>query len=97
MDCRQNFSNFFKNKLTSVLFSDCDCSDSYFTESTFKNLNLERVILDNSTFFKTLLKGIDFSTSSIDNLVVSIPDLKGASVSYDQAAKLSQLLGVKIK
>ena len=47
--------------------------------------------------FETNLKGIDFTTSNIEGIVVSIKDLKGAIVSEMQAIELAKLLGIIIK
>lgn len=49
-------------------------------------------------FFKTLLKGMDLSDCTIDNIMVSdqYTELAGVKVNLFQAAELAKLMGVKI-
>ena len=50
-------------------------------------------------FFKTMLKGMNFTTCSIQGLVLSdeCRELKGAVVDLYQAAELAKYLGVVVK
>ncbi|EKC53740.1 pentapeptide repeat protein, partial [human gut metagenome] len=47
-------------------------------------------------FFKTSLNGIDLSNSNIDQIAVSLEDIKGAKINQMQAIDLMYLLGVKV-
>ena len=47
--------------------------------------------------FRTNLKGIDFSTSNIDGIIIDKEDLKGLIVNQFQAVELSKLLGIVVK
>lgn len=49
--------------------------------------------------FRTSLKGIDLSNCDISGIIISdlFSELRGAEVSYEQAAELARLLGIKIK
>ena len=49
-------------------------------------------------FFKTPLKGVDFSNCNIDSIMVSdkYTELYGAKINMFQAVEIAKLLGVKV-
>ena len=61
------------------------------------DLCFENADLTRTQFFKTSLKGIDLSSSRIEQIAISIEDIKGAIIEQFQAIDLLYLLGVKIK
>ncbi|KAB1438558.1 pentapeptide repeat-containing protein [Candidatus Galacturonibacter soehngenii] len=64
-----------------------------------KNLLCNQVDFVQTNFFKTPLKGIDFTNSLITGIIVSDTgmELRGAKVDLYQAAELAKLFGVIIK
>ena len=53
--------------------------------------------LEIAEFIHTSLNGLDFSNCKIDGIVIPMENLKGLSVSPEQALQLATLLGLKIK
>ena len=58
-------------------------------ENKVKNINFKEADLTGTQFFKTSLNGIDLSNSNIDQIAVSLEDIR-------QAIDLMYLLGVKV-
>ena len=65
-------------------------------ENKVKNINFKEADLRGTQFFKTSLSGIDLSNSNIDQIAVSLEDIKGAKINQMQAIDLIYLLGVKV-
>jgi len=99
VDSNFNYSNFdmsrFENvwiektKLDSGNMAGCKCKQMFWKETS----------LMNTSFFKTPLRGMDFSDSQITGLVLSDDhsELRGVIVDLYQAAELAKRLGVVIK
>lgn len=78
-----------------------------FTNCKFTHLDLEQLEwidvifdhcdLDDSEWVNTNLKGIDFSTSSISNILISNDLLKGVIVNESQALEFVRILGLIVK
>ncbi len=69
------------------------------SECKLKNLVTDKTEFVQTNFFKTPLKGIDFTNSTITGMIVSDTgqELRGAKVDFYQAAELAKLFGVIIK
>ena len=52
--------------------------------------------LSESEFINTSLATLDFSTCEIHQVIIPMEQLKGLTVSTEQAVQLAQLLGLKI-
>ncbi len=80
-------------------FAAVDLSDAWFSECRHKGLVLEECTLIRTSFFKTMLKGLDFTTSRMEGITVSNSgeELRGAIVNVQQAAELARVLGVVIR
>jgi uncharacterized protein YjbI with pentapeptide repeats len=72
---------------------------SFLTQCHFKDVIWNGADLERASFFKTLLRGTDFTTSNIKGLILSddAKEISGAVVDLYQAAELSRYLGVTIK
>ena len=75
--------------------------ESDFTESSFFNVELPKIILENnnfksSEFMQTKLSGIDFSTCNIEGIKRDEKGIKGIMVNQFQAIDLARLLGIEI-
>jgi uncharacterized protein YjbI with pentapeptide repeats len=96
-----NFSyvNFDKTKIDVAEMKECNLESANLTECKIKGLECDGVKFISTNFFKTPLKGIDFTKSTITGMVVSAEgtELRGAIVDLYQAAELAKLFGVIIR
>ena len=69
------------------------------TACKMKDIQVLRTDFTLASFFKTPLKGIDFTECTIDRITVSeeLSELKGAIINPYQAVELAKFLGVIIK
>ena len=81
--------------LNVVEFNGCNLQDFNLTESKV-DINFEKCDLTRSYFYKTSLKGVDFSTCNINDIIIPSELLKGIKVNALQAAELAKLLGLII-
>ena len=93
------YSRFGHSVLNSVHIAESDFSEADFSECRLKDFYPEGVRFQKAAFFKTSLRGIDFTSNQIDGIVVSdgFAELRGAVVNLYQAAGLAGLLGVIIQ
>lgn len=74
----------------------CESRNGSLQENKVKNINFKEADLRGTQFFKTSLSGIDLSNSNVDQIAVSLEDIKGAKINQMQAIDLIYLLGVKV-
>ena len=93
------YANFSESQLEMCEIVGSDLTDAFFAGCTFKQLTVSQSQFVRTEFFRTSLKGIDFTTCTLDGICVSEAgkELSGAIVNIFQAAELSKLLGVIIK
>lgn len=92
-----NYCNFSGSKLKDCAFTQSDFSFSSFVHCDWMHSSFDYCNLDDSEWLNTPLKGIDFSTSSISNILVSNDLLKGVIVNERQALEFVRILGIVIK
>ncbi|HBR81180.1 MAG TPA: hypothetical protein DEA34_00130, partial [Enterococcus sp.] len=68
-----------------------------FYEVTWKNLFLSDNQLTGSNWFRTSLKGLDFTTNFFTTIALSQDYLAGLIVNQEQALVIAQALGLQIK
>jgi uncharacterized protein YjbI with pentapeptide repeats len=97
-DSQLNLANF-----SGSVWDGCRAETVSFREAFFSEVKLKKTIVFKSDFtkvdfFRTPLKGIDFSDSTIENLLVSegCQEVSGMKINMFQAAEIAKLLGVKI-
>lgn len=83
--------------IENILFQDTNLRNSYLQETKIKNIYFENVDLCRTQFYKTSLKDIDLSSCKIEEIAISIEDIKGAIIDQFQAIDLLYLIGVKLK
>ena len=83
--------------LENISFNNSNLRNSSFQENKLKSILFMKADLTQVQFFKTSLRGINFSDSIIEQMAVSIEDIRGAVINQFQAVDLLYLLGVKIK
>lgn len=93
------YVNLDKAKIDVAEFKESSFESASLTECKVKSLQCEKVEFLNTNFFRTPLKGIDFTKSTITGMVVSAEgtELKGVIVDLYQAAELAKLFGVIIR
>lgn len=96
-ECMLNLSAFGYGRLKHVLFSDCRMHNADFYECTFKKMDFDTCELNEASFHHTPLKGIDLSNSTFQQLTVSVEDLRGCTISSEQAVGFATMLGLIIK
>ena len=78
-------------------YKDCDTySFEYFCTYMEVSMDFNKCDLTRSYFYKTSLKGVDFSTCNINDIIIPSELLKGIKVNALQAAELAKLLGLII-
>ncbi|XCP83678.1 pentapeptide repeat-containing protein [Roseburia hominis] len=94
-----NYSNFDSARLENVQFLQTSFDSGNMTQCQCKHVSWKEDSLVNVSFFKTSLRGMDFSDSILRELVLSDDhhELQGAIVDLYQAADLARRLGLLIK
>lgn len=92
------YTNFDKSNLNFVSILGSDFSDANMAECTLKSIALCEARFYRTNFFQTPLKGLNFTTSEIDGIILSSyhNELNGAIVNVYQANDLAKILGVII-
>ncbi len=90
-------ASFSSTNLKAVSFDHCQLEDSEFYEVTWKNLFLSDNQLTGSNWFRTSLKGLDFTTNFFTAIALSQDSLAGLIVNQEQALVIAQALGLQIK
>lgn len=92
------YSNFSQSVVDDLIISNSQCKHISFMQSKLKKMVCNKVVFSGAEFFKTPLKGIDFSTCEIDGMMVSelLTELKGAKISALQALDIARMTGVII-
>lgn len=91
--------NFDHGKLEYISMAGTSMQHAVFSEVKWKSMEVNRIIFNGASFFKTRLKGLDFTQCEIDGIVLSdtYSELEGAVVSPVQAVELAKLLRVIVK
>ena len=90
-------ASFSSTNLKAVSFDHCQLEDSEFYEVTWKNLFLSDNQLTGSNWFRTSLKGLDFTTNFFTAIALSQDYLAGLIVNQEQALVIAQALGLQTK
>ncbi|MHB8097415.1 MAG: pentapeptide repeat-containing protein [Erysipelotrichaceae bacterium] len=93
------YTFFEYSKFADILFEYANLSDTSFSECTLKNFDVNDSKFIQTNFFKTGLKGIDFSRCEFSHPVVSsqLTELKGIVLNPVQALNLVSLIGIVVK
>lgn len=98
-DCNFRYANFHGSRMEYLLADQCDIMEGFLTECRWKQVRIQNTGLVRTSFTKTPLKGMDFTSCNIDGMIVSDNgwELRGLTVDLYQAAALAGLLGIVIK
>ena len=97
IECNNTYNNFCNANFKETTFKDNKMLKVGFNETIFSKTTFENCALDGAEIFKTSLELIDFSNSTINNILIDQYSLKGLIVNENQALSLSKLLGIVIK
>lgn len=78
-------------------FNTCNFGEADFHGSDLRGALLKRCEFTNVDMTTTKLEGADFRGSSVEGLVATAADLKGAIVDPAQAMIFAELIGLKIR
>ncbi len=97
--CNLRYSCFDNTRILDALFDTVDFTEASLTKAKLKNFSARNSNFIRSSFYQTMLAGIDFSGNELIAPIVSSPpvELKGAMIDPFQAAGLIGLLGVIVK
>lgn len=92
-------SNLTGALLQQVYFQSVDLSEAFLAQCRHKGLVFRECTLVRTSFFETLMNGLDFTNCRMEGIVVSDTgkELRGAIVNVSQAADLARVLGLIIR
>lgn len=93
------YSNFSGALMESVQMSQCDLTEAIFSDVKYKKWKAEKCLFVGCNFFKTKLRGFDFSKNEMVDLIVSetMEELKGCRISPVQALEIVKLLEIEVR
>ena len=98
-ECNFDDGNFDASRLEQVQVERTRLRNGNLTGCICRQVSWREADLKNASFFKTSLRGMDFSDSEITGIVVSDDnrELSGVTVDLYQAAELAKKMGIIIK
>ena len=90
-------SHIIRPKISNIKIEESDFSESSFIEVKIKNLSLYGVNFTKAEFLKSLMDGVDFSSSNITDVMFDIYSVKGIVIDRFQCYELMGMLGVNVK
>ncbi len=90
------FSSFYYHKFKDVLLEDSILNESILEGTTLIKTKINNSNLTKIDIIKTKFN-IDLSTNNIEEIKITLEDIKDATISYSQCSDLIKLLQVKIK
>ena len=93
------YANCNECRFENVFWDESRIVSSELSECRMKGLKMNRAVLTESNFFKTMLNGTDFTSSDISGITLSgdFRELRGAVINGFQAADLVRQLGIKVE
>lgn len=92
-----SYTNFTGAKLRLVNLTLWNFSGASLCQCNLQNFAVKEAHFLETVFFRTPLKGINFTDAQIDGILVGAQELKGAIVTPYQASRLAVLLGLVIQ
>lgn len=77
---------------------NCDLTESSLSEITYKRWGASGCQFIGTNFFHTKLKDFDFSSSQMENIIISdtFEEIRGAKISPVQALEAARILGMRV-
>lgn len=83
--------------MNKIKITNSNMSESYFTETKFKNIELDNNNFNKAEFLQTKLYNIDFSNNDISEIVFDNYSIYGAVIDPLQSQFIVGSLGVRFK
>ncbi|MFC0233714.1 pentapeptide repeat-containing protein [Vagococcus entomophilus] len=94
IDCMMDYCSFNYTTMKSVSFQENSLKDSEFSEVTWQHLFFYKNKLTGSTWFQTKLAGLNFSTCTFEQIILSKELLRGLTVNQEQAITIALGFGL---
>lgn len=91
------YINFSFSKFKQVMMLDDDFNSGGFNGCEFKKTAFENCNLNKCEFINAALSGVNWMTCTIEEIMITIDNVKGLTVSSDQAVDIARLFGLTIK
>ena len=91
------YTNFLGSRWKNCLLRSSDFSEAFFAESVFSSLALEESRLARADFSHAKQGDMDYRSSDIRGVHWELSQLKGSTISYEQAVELIQAAGIFVK
>ena len=97
--CNLRYANLGESRYENWTLQECDFTDSFLTNCQLKDVVLRDNRFIRTSFIRTSLKGLDFTSGELMEAQVSEDgrELAGAKVDIYQAAEFARLLGLVVK
>lgn len=97
-DCDLQYANFTQSVWQQCNIVNTGLQHTSLAEMKWQKITVNQVDFTGADFFKTMLKGVDLSTCTLDGIGVSesCAELKGAKIAPLQAVIVAQIVGIKI-
>lgn len=92
------YGNFGGTLLENVFMEQCDFMEASFSNMKHKKWNANKCQFIGTNFFRTFLRGFDFSENEMADIIVSdtMEELKGCKISPMQALEAAKLLDMQV-
>lgn len=91
------YTNFLGSNWKNCLWRSCDFTEAFFAESIFASLVLEESRLIRADFSRSKLGCVDYRSCDIRGIHWELSQLKGSTVSYEQAVELVEAVGIIVQ
>ena len=91
------YTNFIGSNWKNCLWRSCDFTEAFFAESIFASLVLEESRLLRADFSRSKLGCVDYRSCDIRGIHWELSQLKGSTVSYEQAVELVEAVGIIVQ
>ena len=95
--CNARLANLSNSQIKNSEWKENRMDECSINDCKIKDLALDNCVFIGAEFLHTSLNKIDFSTSVIEGIALSGPELKGIIVSPFQAVDLAKILGIVVK
>lgn len=97
IDSKCNYINFSDSTIKNLLIKDSILKEGRIVNTKLCNIEFDNVDFSMVEFLNTKLGGLDFSNCNINDIGVSVNDIRGVTVNSEQALMLISLLGIVVK
>ncbi len=96
LECRADYAQLQSITSQRVAFEDCSLHHAFFNNADLRGVSFISCDLSKTDFSHAMLEGVDLRGSNLEDIVVTIDQLRGVTVTSDQALYLCGLVGLQI-